>query len=106
VIRDSPRHFDRILNLAQTLTYQNRLRPSAHSRQREGDRAIEFADAEAAILGQDARVIDENPDHPDGTTYTIAGRRFDGDDVRVVVAFNTENAEEATLLRVVTAMYP
>jgi hypothetical protein len=51
-------------------------------------------------------VIDENVDHPDGITYTIAGRRFDGDDMRVVVAFNTENAEEATQLRIVTVMYP
>jgi uncharacterized DUF497 family protein len=100
-----PRH-DRILLLAQALTYQNRLRPSAHSRQREGDRAIEFADAEATILSQDAQVTGENPHHPEGTTYTIAGMRFDGDTMHVVVAFNDENAEDATELRIVTMMYP
>jgi len=106
VIHDiRPRH-ERILLLAQALTYQNRLRPSAHSRQREGDRAIEFADAEATILSQDARVMSENPRHPEGTTYMISGRRFDGAEMHVVVAFNDEHAENATELRIVTVMYP
>ncbi len=90
MIRETQRHFDRVILLAQALTYQNRLRMSRHAQQREGDRAIEFADAEAAILGHDARVIGENPDHPEGTTYTIAGARFDGDMIHVIVAFNTE----------------
>ncbi len=106
MIHDIRRHHRRILLLAQALTYQNRLRPSMHSQQREGDRAIEFADAEATILSEDARVLSENPYHPEGMTYTIAGKRFDGDEIRVVVAFNDEDAENATGLRVVTVMYP
>lgn len=105
MIHDMQRRYDRTLLLAQALTYQNRLRPSAHSQQREGNRAIEFADAEAAILSMDAQVISENPHHPEGTTYMISGRRFDGDDMRVVVAFNNESAEDATELRIVTVMY-
>lgn len=104
--RDMPQRYDRILLRAQALTYQNRLRPSAHSQQREGDRAIEFADAEATILSQDAQIMSENPHHPEGTTYMISGRRFDGDEMRVVVAFNNEYGENATELRIVTVMYP
>jgi len=100
------RHHNRILILAQALTYQNRLRPSAHSQQREGDRAIEFADAEATILSRDAQVVSENLDHPEGITYMIVGRRFDGDEMSVVVAFSSENPEDATELRIVTIMYP
>lgn len=106
VIRDMQQRYDRILLLAQALAYQNHLRPSAHSQQREGDRAIEFADAEAAILSQDAEVMSENPHHPEGTTYMISGRRFDGDEIRVIVAFNNEYVENATELRIVTVMYP
>ncbi len=32
----------------------------------------------------------------------IIGRRFDGDEMHVVVAFNVENPEDATELRIVT----
>ncbi len=104
--RRTRQRFDLVLDLAQSLTYLNRRRPFVHSQQREEQRAIEFADAEAAILGDDARVVDLNANHPEGTTYTIAGRRVSGDMLRVVVAFDHDDVERATELRVVTVMYP
>jgi uncharacterized protein YpmB len=98
--------FDRVLALAQALAYVNRLRSTLHSTEREERRAIELADAEATILGHDARVVGRNLYHAEGTTFTISGRRANGDEIRVVVAFNEEDVEAATELRIVTLMYP
>ena len=104
--RTTRQHFNRVLVLAQALVYVQRLRPSVHSIKREGQRDIELADAEAAILGLDAHVIGRNVYHAEGVTYTIAGKKADGEDVRIVVAFNDDDVEEATELTVVTVMHP
>ena len=98
--------FRRVLVLAKALTYVGRLHTSSHSRLRKEQREIEVADAEATILGPDARVVGHNPYHPEGATYSIDGRRANGDEVRVVIAFNDEDIEAATDLRIVTLMYP
>lgn len=77
-----------------------------HSKQRSALREIEHADAEAAILGNNATVIGHNPDHPEGVTYEVAGRRANGDAIHVIIAFDDLDVSESTMLIVVTVMYP
>ena len=88
------------------MALEGTFRPSMHSKQRNALRDITLADAEAAILGKDAKVIRHNPDHPEGATYEIAGRRANGDAVHVVIAFDAEDFSEATMMTAVTVMYP
>jgi hypothetical protein len=96
----------RVLEYAVLMVLEGRIRSSIHSKQRRELRAIEVADAEAAILGRDAKVVRLNPAHPEGITYELAGRRANGDMIHVVIAFDTEDVSQATMMTVVTVMYP
>ena len=96
----------RVLEQAQLLVLEGKIRLSIHSRQRGWLRFISIDDVEAAINSLDARVVGHNPSHPEGTTFEIAGRRADGDELRVVIAFDMLNPTEASELIVVTAMHP
>ncbi|MGI8854811.1 MAG: DUF4258 domain-containing protein [Thermomicrobiales bacterium] len=94
------------LEQAVLMVLEGRVRSSVHSKQRRDLRDIEVADAEAAILGRDAKVVSLNPAHPEGITYEVAGRRANGDVVHVVIAFDAEDVSQATMMTIVTVMYP
>lgn len=88
------------------MALEGTIRSSAHSRQRDELRDIALADAEATILGEDAKVVRHNPNHPEGVTYEIAGRRADGDAIHIIIAFDTPNLDAVAMMIVVTVMYP
>jgi hypothetical protein len=88
------------------MALEGTIRSSTHSKQRNELRDIALADAEATILGKDARVIRHNLNHPEGVTYEIAGRRANGDVIHVIIAFDSFDPDEATMMTIVTVMYP
>jgi hypothetical protein len=96
----------RVLEQAVLLVLEGKIRSSVHSKRRRERREIEVSDAEAAILGRDARVVGLNSAHPEGMTFEVAGRRANGDMIHVVIAFDTEDVRQATMMTVVTVMYP
>ncbi|MDQ6602464.1 MAG: hypothetical protein M3176_13730 [Chloroflexota bacterium] len=98
--------YARVLEQAVLMTLEGTIRSSTHSRQRDELRDITPADAEATILDKDARVIRHNPNHPEGVTYEIAGRKASGDEIHVIIAFDTRDLSEVTMMTVVTVMYP
>lgn len=104
--RATMQHYRRVLNLAQTIVDTGYMTPTVHSADRDWLRDITPEDAETVITGQDARVISDNPSHPEGPTYCIAGRRANGEMIHVVVAFTDDDIEKATGLRLVSVMFP
>jgi hypothetical protein len=88
------------------MALQGTIRPSVHSRQRGWLRYIHRDDVEAAINSQDARVISHNPGHPEGTSFEIVGRRADGGELHIVIAFDTTDPTQADEMIVVTVMHP
>jgi hypothetical protein len=107
VDRRTREFYRRVLEQAIFLVvYQGAIHLSVHSKRRGELRDIALEDAEAAIASQDARVVGYNRHHPEGPTFEIAGRRANGDEIHVVVAFNHDNPSEATEITLVTVMYP
>ena len=104
--RKTQDRYARVLEQAVLMVLEGKVRSSVHSEQRRTLRDIEVADAEAAILGRDAKIVGLNPAHPEGTTFEVAGRRANGDVIRVVIAFDTEDLDQVTMMTVVTVMYP
>gem|GEM_PF-6817990 len=98
--------YARVLEQAVLMTLEGTIQSSIHSKQRSALRDIALTDAEATILGKDAKVINHDPNHPEGVTYEIAGRRANGDEIHVIIAFDSTDLSEATTMTVVTVMYP
>jgi hypothetical protein len=103
--RETRRQYRQILAIAQGLVYLENVRFFAHSRLREEQRAIARADAEACILSRDARIVGHNSNHPEGLTYTVSGRRVDGDEIGVVIAMDSDDLRRVTEMTIVTVMY-
>lgn len=103
--RETRQRYRQVLAIAQELVYLESVRFSVHSRLREGQRAIAHADAETCILGHDAQITGHNPNHPEGLTYTVSGRRADGDEIGVVIAMDSDDLHRVTEMTIVTVMY-
>lgn len=103
--RETRQQYRQVLAIAQELVYLESIRFSVHSRLREEQRAIARTDAEACILSRDAQVIGHNPHHPEGLTYTVLGRRANGDEIGVVIAMDSDDLHRVTAMTIVTVMY-
>lgn len=109
--RETRQQYRQVLAIAQELVYLESIRFSVHSQPREEQRAIARADAEACILskvcilGRDARIIGHNSHHPEGLTYTLSGRRVDGDEIGMVIAMDSDDLHRVTEMTIVTVMY-
>lgn len=93
---------DRILEYVQLALYEGRFSHQRHSEIRMGQRNISDDDVEAAIQSAEAEVTEWRQAED---TYTILGRRANGDMIKVVVAFNAPQLMDATRMRIVSVMH-